>query len=251
MTQPQRDQGPHHHVETAADWRSFRLSVYSVHPLMFPSTSPRQVLLACPHSPPWNLLSLLWSACCRSDPPFSRQGTALAHLDSLSLTIWCSGLTVLFLFLLAKVALANCSLCGIEVTLFFSADRVCSSSLLKPAPFCKLFAGLGTTNKSAISLLFPYYLTLVLSSPPYPLLHLSFYLYLSGSNFLLSPLVPQGYNGFPGHSFLLGNDTADELARRVALLAPSAISCSLSPLISRIHFLSFLEVKANCLIEIL
>ena len=39
----------------------------------------------------------------------------------------------------------------------------------------------------------------------------------------------------PGHSFLPGNDTADELARRGALLAPSAIPCSLSPLTSRIH----------------
>ena len=36
----------------------------------------------------------------------------------------------------------------------------------------------------------------------------------------------------PGHSFLLGNDTADELARRGALLALSSIPCSLSPLIS-------------------
>ena len=36
-------------------------------------------------------------------------------------------------------------------------------------------------------------------------------------------------------SFLPGNDTADELARRGALLAPSAIPCSLSSLISRIH----------------
>ena len=39
----------------------------------------------------------------------------------------------------------------------------------------------------------------------------------------------------PGHSFLQGNDAADELARRGALLAPSAIPCSISPLISRIH----------------
>ena len=39
----------------------------------------------------------------------------------------------------------------------------------------------------------------------------------------------------PGHSFLAGNDAADELARRGALLAPSAIPCGLSPLISRIH----------------
>ena len=39
----------------------------------------------------------------------------------------------------------------------------------------------------------------------------------------------------PGHSFLPGNDTADELARRGALLAPSATPCNLSPLLSRIH----------------
>ena len=39
----------------------------------------------------------------------------------------------------------------------------------------------------------------------------------------------------PGHSFFPCNDTADELARRGGLLAPSAIPCSLSPLISRIH----------------
>ena len=38
-----------------------------------------------------------------------------------------------------------------------------------------------------------------------------------------------------GHSFLPGNDAADELARRGALLAPSAIPCSLSFLTSRIH----------------
>ena len=37
-----------------------------------------------------------------------------------------------------------------------------------------------------------------------------------------------------GHSFLPGNDAADELARRGALLAPSAIPCSHS-LISCIH----------------
>ena len=38
----------------------------------------------------------------------------------------------------------------------------------------------------------------------------------------------------PGHSFLPANDAVDELARRGALLAPSAIPCSFS-LISRIH----------------
>ena len=70
--------------------------------------------------------------------------------------------------------------------------------LVKPAPLCKLFAGIGSTNKSAIFLLFSSCLTLVLSSPPYPLLHLPFYLKLcgrSGRNCLLSPLVLVDYNG--------------------------------------------------------
>ena len=73
-------------------------------------------------------------------------------------------------------------------------------------PFCTLFASLGNTNKSAISLLFSYYLTLVLSSPPCPLLHLSFYLKLcgrSGRNCLLSPVLP-GYNGSPDTHFYRG-----------------------------------------------
>ena len=105
---------------------------------------------------------------------------------------------------------------------------------LKPAPFCTLIAGLDSTNTSAISLLFSYYLTLLLSSPPYPLLHVSFYLKLSGRNCFLSSCSIRLQRD-PGHSFLPGNDTADELARRGALLAHSAIPCSLSPLISRIH----------------
>ena len=69
---------------------------------------------------------------------------------------------------------------------------------LKPAPFCTLFAGLGTTNKPATSLLFFFYLILVLSSPLCPLLHLFFYLKLcgrSGRNCLLSPPVLSDYKG--------------------------------------------------------
>ena len=94
------------------------------------------------------------------------------------LTIWYFRLTALFL--LAKSSfgvLANCSLCGTEANSFLfsrpSMFNKCKQVFpLKPAPFCTLFAGLGSTIKSAISLLFSYYLILVPSLPSCPLLHL-------------------------------------------------------------------------------
>ena len=108
---------------------------------------------------------------------------------------------------------------------------------LKSAPFCKVFAGLGRTNKSAISFLFSYYLTLALSSPPYSLLHF-FYLNLCQKLFsIFSSSIKRQW--VPGHSFLPDDYAAEELARRGALLDPSAIPCSHSSLISRIHFSLF------------
>ena len=114
-----------------SSWRAFA----STHPLMLPSTCSREALLACPPCSPWNLPSFtvestLSTPCSRSDPPFSRQGAALAQLDSLPLMIWCFGQTGLFLFLFGKGSsgvLANCSLCGTEATLSVLAGPVCSS----------------------------------------------------------------------------------------------------------------------------
>ena len=71
-------------------------------------------------------------------------------------------------------------------------------SSLKPAQFCKPFAGLGSTNETDNFLLFSC-LTLAFSSPPCPLFRLSFYLNLSGKsgrNCLLSSIL-LGYNGSP------------------------------------------------------
>ena len=53
----------------------------------------------------------------------------------------------------------------------------------------------------------------------------------------------------PGHSFFPGNDAADKLARRGALLVHSAIPCSLSPPL--VSTFVFLGLEAYCLIKIL
>ena len=176
-------------------WRAFA----STHPLMLPSASPREALLACP------LLSLV-SAFLHCglhsflfmlplNLPLSRQGMALAYLDSLPIMIWYFGLTALFLFLLAKATqvFLPTALSVATRPLFPSQqEQFIQVFLVKPAPLCMLFAGLGSTSKSAISLLFSSYLTLVLSLTPCPLLHLFFYIKLSdisGRNCLLSLLL--------------------------------------------------------------
>ena len=138
------------------------------------------------------------------------RGAALAHLDSLSPMIWYSGQTALFLFLLARAALAflpTALSVALRPLFLFRQAQYAQVFPLKPAPFCMLFAGLGNTNKSAIFLLFSYYLTLVLSSPPCPLLHLSSYLKLcgrSGRNCLLFPPVLSDNNGSPDTHFFRG-----------------------------------------------
>ena len=134
--------------------------------------------------------------------------------------------------------LASCFLGGTKATLSFSAGLLCSSF---SAGACAILHALCWSRQhqqvchfSSLFLLSDSRPVLATLSSP----HLSFYLKLSGRsvrNCLLSPPVLSGYQWVPGHLFLSGNDPADELARRGALLAPSAIPCSLSSLISRIH----------------
>ena len=100
-----------------------------------PSTSSREALLACPPFPPWNLPpftveSTLSTLCSRSDPPLFRQGVALTHLGSLpphDLVLWTDGSVPFPFGKGGSGVLANCSLCGTEATLSFSAGPVSSS----------------------------------------------------------------------------------------------------------------------------
>ena len=183
---------------------------------MLPSTGSREALLAFPPFPHWNLPSFtvkftLSTPCSRSDPSLSCQGAALAHLDSVpphDLVLWIDSSVAFPFGKGGSGVLANCSLSLALRPLFpFRQAQYAQVFLLRPTPFCTLFAGLGSTNKSAISLFFSYYLTLVLSSPPCPLLHLSSYLKLcgrSGRNCLLSPSFLSGYNGYPDTRFYRG-----------------------------------------------
>ena len=158
----------------------------------------------------------------RSIPPFPLHALALIPLTlakvrlsptlTLSplmhdLVLWTDG-CVFFLLARAAPAFLPTALSVAPRPLFpFRKVQFVPVFPLKSAPFCTLFAGLGNTIKSAIFLLFFSCLTLVLSSPPCPFLHLSCYLKLcgrSGRNCLLFLPVLSGYNGSPDIRFSLG-----------------------------------------------
>ena len=214
---------------------------------MLPSTCSREALLACPPFPPWNpsfftVESTLSSSCFRSGLPLSRQGAALAHLDSLpphDLVLWTDRS---FRFRFGKSGsgvLANCSLCGIEATLSFSAGPVCFS--FSAGAFAILDALCWSRQHqqvcrfSSLFLLsdFSSVLTTLSSFPCFILPQTLWQIWqelspLSSCSVRLQWVVPR-------HSFLRGKDAVDEPARGRALFAPSAIPCSVSSLISRIH----------------
>ena len=168
---------------------------------------------------------------------------AFAYLDSLpsyNLVLWTDSF-VPFPFGKGSSGIpANCFL-ALRPLFSFQQAQYAQVFPLKPVPFCMLFAGLGSTNKSAISLLLlsdSCSVLAILSSPPFFLLPQTLWQIWQELSSLSCSIRLQWV---PRHSFLMGNDTADELARRGALLTPSAIPCSFSPLISHFHSSLFLD----------
>ena len=230
-----------------SSWRAFA----STHPLMLPSTCSREALLACPPCPPWNLSSFtvestLSTPCSRSDPPLCLAKVQLSPMLTLfpphDLVLWTDG-SVLFPFGKGgSGVLANCSLCGTEATLSFSAGPVCSSFSTEA---CAILHALCWSRQHQqvchfSSLLFCY-LTLVLSSPPCPFLHLFFYLKLcgrSGRNCLLSLSVLSGYNRSPDTRFSWGTTQPTSLPDGERYLRPlqSLVVSLLLSLVSTLVF---------------
>ena len=202
----------------------------STHWLMFLPTS-REFLFDSPSSSPWNPPSFImeltiFSPCSHSDPPFSRQDAALANLDSLpshDLVMWTDD-SVLLPF--DKGVLVNCSLCGAEATLSFLAGPGCSSFSLKPAPFCKFPAGLGST-KCAISLFSSR--TLALSSPLSSIFPFTSNSLADLAGTVFSPVL-SGCNGSPNTRF------SREMMRLMSWPDGERYSCPLQSLVVSLLF---------------
>ena len=160
------------------------------------------------------------------------------------LTIWYSGLTtdVSVPFPIGKGGLgvlANCSLSGTDATLPFSAGPVCSIFSAKACAILQAFCWSRQHQQvchfSSLLLLSGSRSVLTtLSSPPYFFLPQSLWQIWQELPSLSSCSIRLQW--VPGHSSLPGNNAADELARRGALLAPSAIPCGLSSLVSTLLF---------------
>ena len=131
---------------------------------MLPSPFPRVALFACHPSPSWNLpfftveTNVSFTSIC-PDPLCLAKVRLSLTLTLSHLTIWYSEEMALFLFFLAKAALAyllTALFVALRPLFSFRHAQYAQVFLLKPAPFCKLFAGLGSTKNLPLLLFFPF-----------------------------------------------------------------------------------------------
>ena len=108
--------------------------------------------------------------------------------------------------------------------------------LLKPAPFCTLFAGLGSTNKSATCLL------LLLSDSRSVLSSIFPFILICGRNCFLSSPILSDYNGSPDSRFSRGTTRLISWPDGVRYSCPQQ-SLVVSLLLSRIHSSFFSDWK--------
>ena len=154
------------------------------------------------------------------------------------MVLWIDGSVPFFFGKGSSSVHANCSLCGTETTLCYLADPVC---LNFSAETCVILHALCWSQQhqqvchfsSLLLLSDSHYVLATLSYPLSFLLPRSLWQIWQKLSSLSSCFIRLQW--VLEHSFILGNDVADELTRWGALLVPSAIPCSLSPLISCIH----------------
>ena len=165
------------------------------------------------------------------------------------LMIWFSGLTALFLFLLAMTApayLPTALSVALKPLFLFHQAQYAQVFPLKPAPLFTLFAGLGSTNKSATSLLLLSDSRSVLATlffPPSFLLPQTLWQIWQKLFFLFS--ISLDYNGSPNIRFSRGTTRLMSRPNGKRYLRPPLYSFTsyLSYLL-----LSFLGLEAYCLI---
>ena len=195
---------------------TFPIDQYTHRPLHCTSNSGSEAVLPSLHSPSWNLPSstvesILSSPCSRSDLPSLAKMRLSLTLTFSRLTICYFKQTALFHFLLAKAALSYLpTVLSVALGPLFRSQ---GAQYAQVFPFCKLFAGLGSTNKSAA--------VLFLSDSRHSL--------WQELSFLFPCFI--GLQWVPEHLFLPENDAADEVARGGALLLQSLI---VSLILSRI-----------------
>ena len=126
---------------------------------MLPFTFPWEAFFVCPPLLLRTYLPLMWSPLFPSHVPalilLSLVKVRLSLTSTLLITIWCFEQTVLFLFLLARTALAylpTALVVKLRPHFPFRQAQYAQVSLLKSAPFCMLFTGLGSMNESTTSL---------------------------------------------------------------------------------------------------